>query len=1536
MSDQTFVDINDSEFDPLKLTVYLDRQAEADADAEEFDAETQVEFDADDEAEFDAEFDADAEEFDAEEFNAAAEAEFDAEEFDAADEEVGLSDPPEENLAGLTPPPKKEEPVVRIDPDDVEAMMLSYPTREEIGIDDAEDVDPDVVKDIDPDDVEAMMLSYPTLEEIGIDRKQIAKRESTAARLAFLGPVGGLVNVDDFFAEGTNPRSGVGRKGKRELSREDIVNIRIAYANREDERKEYVAGLVELAEEEKARLVEKRKRIDALPEIISEDTEYTDPRTNIAGYRAMAKKIDDDERHIDNLLKKSKEPYELGVSGLDFEDSLYPSRNMFRPSKDGLRMLSTNKEFLENFLPYIYDRWGPEEAKLESETMEEFVHRGLSLWRWEMTNTWSNANGLWYAIDNAENPEQLARMKNVQLILENDEIVPTMFDRGFGETIDAGSDYLMAGFSDPLNLAGLGVGKLIGFAGKWTAQNYAKAFPKSVANVLSSLTTPSIVALEAGAGVWFDDIEQRKEILANVRDQNLSRAMQEKMSKDINEGRLSTSETIAIAEAVSPRKKGETLEEYEARGGQVYNSDRALMVGVLSGAIGGPLAVVGANQLSKTRFWNKRSNKIYEDRVAADTERKIARQKVAPLKEDIANGEQDQIAKNKRIMEEEVPSTEILEADLKLAISERMTDVVRNLLKIYDQDPNLNIGDIIDFHPDMKTMEKIQEITNKILRDEGEINLDALDRAVQQTGMTTPEYVKFLTDGLTGRGGAEAGDLALAQKTLTSQSGSVLNKAKQISDMFKKFKDIDPRVSDEIEKMFGAPNRTENSIRKAMRIANRFMDEGIAWVVSAPATAIRNVGSGVSLITFGTAANLIETSLYHMGKAYTSALDGTASFRGVQAGLADMARDTFGTMLILLDPTTAKNLSDAALGSNPRLNRVISRSLQETGEANLFAITRLMNSFNLIGDVFIRRAVFGSSVDQQLRRGASSVRQNMDEQIEALGRELVDIGTPQGANSAAARQSILEKIAALRADRESIPTSLSEVISSGKDVPINALERGVQEALKVTMAYKPRSQIKGGAQTAGEVLETLGGTLVNVVNKQELFGVAKIPFAFIKFMVNAMSWQLRHTYVNQVSGAFGMVSEMSSAYTKSWKKGKLLKDKINITKDINQAEMGLARRQFAEGTVGVAALLAAIYERANNQDIPFTHSRLGTEVVDTLANWPYNFIKAIADVIVKTDLGEAASIDKKELIEAVTNYQGRSIQEGGHAFDQLLLFITDINDVGEIWEEAAAVRLAKTITGIASRFFTWTKVSKDVDIAVNDEEAVIRDRNQRDFATQSGFWSTFTAQLKDEAGNMLPDFSNTELPPKYDAVTGKLIKKEVGFPFKHLTGMTKVERPDIYKGELDRKKLRSFMIVKSAGPGLGKYDNAVKRLVSETLPQRITDIVTTDGYKQLTPARQTRVLKNEIQEVKSEAIDRIAFEPEFQGISDYVINRKKWVQLSTLERNAINELFIQENINNPKLEGLSIEEASAETGTGDFFMYGSDILRSLLDLDRYN
>jgi hypothetical protein len=144
------------------------------------------------------------------------------------------------------------------------------------------------------------------------------------------------------------------------------------------------------------------------------------------------------------------------------------------------------------------------------------------------------------------------------------------------------------------------------------------------------------------------------------------------------------------------------------------------------------------------------------------------------------------------------------------------------------------------------------------------------------------------------------------------------------------------------------------------------------------------------------------------------------------------------------------------------------------------------------------------------------------------------------------------------------------------------------------------------------------------------------------------------------------------------------------------------------------------------------------------------------------------------------------------------------------------------------------------------------------------------------------------------------------------------------------------MIVKSAGPGLGKYDNAVKRLVSETLPQRITDIVTTDGYKQLTPARQTRVLKNEIQEVKSEAIDRIAFEPEFQGISDYVINRKKWVQLSTLERNAINELFIQENINNPKLEGLSIEEASAETGTGDFFMYGSDILRSLLDLDRYN
>ena len=1346
------------------------------------------------------------------------------------------------------------------------------------------------VSDLEKEDVPDIDTEQPT------DVDEDDKRDSSLlARMLLLGPVGFFMDMDSFYREGTDRNTGVSEKGARELLPEDIEKINVAAAERKTEREAYAEDLTVRLQEEKDRITSTKSR---LQDTIDEGG-YT------AGYAQEAlKKLHDDEMHVDDLLERSNQPYKLGVSGLDFHHSIHPSRNMFRPSKDGLRMLSTNEEFLRDFIPYVYDRWGPEEAKMDGETMEEFVQRGMSLWRWEITNSVSGANGLFYLLKNTDDPEQLERMKRIQLTLENDEIVPPMFDRGFGETINAAQDYLLAGASDPLTYASLGIGKMIGIAGQKAVQKWA--MPKMTNAFLNNLTTPSIIALTAGEGAVFADLEQRREILANVRGEGPA------------------------------QQEGETEEEFIARGGQEYDPARTATMAAVTGVVGGPLAAMGVRQVGKNRFWNRKTSEVYKQRNQAEVQRKVTQQNVDDATENVIEGEQEQIKFNQRaqealnqgIIDGEVPPTDILAAQLRLDIAKNMTEVAKNILRAYDEDASLDISDIVDF--DKQAMEQIQDITNKILKGGDDINIDALDRAVKETGMTVPEYIKFLSDGITGRGGPDAGDLALAQRTATSEAGSRLREtAGTFADLVKKFKEIDPRVADEIEKIFGVPNKTERFASRAMRIGHRIMDEGIAIVVSGPATAIRNTASGVSLITFGTAANLIETSLYHTGKAYTAAVDGRASLKGVQLGLADMVKDTFGSINLLLDPKYAKEISDFALRSNPRLNRVISRSLQETGEKNLSAFARYVNVFNLIGDVYIRRAVFGASVDQQLRRGASAAQRNISDEISKLSEELLQIGVPLGDNSRTARQTILKRIAKLRQRKES-PMTLAEIVSSGKNVPLKPLERGVQEALKVTMAYKPRAQIKGGAQTVGEGLETVGGAFVDLVNKQGTFGAVKLPLPFSKFMVNAMAWQLRHTAPNQVAGMFNMVSELSSAYNKSWKKGRLLKDKINVSKEIDQAEMTRARRQFAEGTVGIAALTAAVYERANNQDIPFRYSRVFSEVLDTTVNYPYNFMKSMADVIVKIDLGMTSAIDYKEIGEAVTNYAGRSRLAGGQVFDGIFDYVTGKADIGGTAMEELGIAVAKVMAAWAGRYTTYGRIGADVNRAYDDEAAKIRDLNQRDFAGSSGGLDMFIAQLKDEVGNMFPDFlsSTSELPQKYDAVKGAKVRKDVGFPLKHVSGAIRVERPDTHDGELSRFGLESWKVYRPSGPGLGEWDNEVRKEMSMIIPERVKQLMQSRNYRGATQTQKEIALRATVTDAKTDSIDKAA--ATLGGISNIAIARTKFKNtLSKLEQKGVNELFLQNN-SGTALEGKTIEQV----GTAEAYLLGIEF-KDQLEIFKY-
>ena len=320
----------------------------------------------------------------------------------------------------------------------------------------------------------------------------------------------------------------------------------------------------------------------------------------------------------------------------------------------------------------------------------------------------------------------------------------------------------------------------------------------------------------------------------------------------------------------------------------------------------------------------------------------------------------------------------------------------------------------------------------------------------------------------------------------------------------------------------------------------------------------------------------------------------------------------------------------------------------------------------------------------------------------------------------------------------------------------------------------------------------------------------------------------------------------------------------------------------------------------------------------------------MADIIVKLDLGTAGGINYKEIGEAVTNYAGRSRLAGGQVFDGIFDFVTDKADIGGTAMEELGIKVAKILSAWVGRYATYGRISADVNRAYDDEAAKIRDLNQRDFAGSSGFWDMFTAQLKDDMGNMLPDFLNStdKLPQKYDAVKGAQVRKDVGFPVKHLTGAIRVERPDTYDGELARFGMESWAVYKPSGPGLGEWDNEVRKEMSMLLPNRVTRVMKSENYRGATKTQQEIALRATITDAKTDAIDKAA--ATLGGISNIAIARTKWKNtLSTLEQKGVNELFLENN-EGTSLEGKTIEQV----GTAQAYLMGI-AFKDLLEQFKY-
>ena len=188
----------------------------------------------------------------------------------------------------------------------------------------------------------------------------------------------------------------------------------------------------------------------------------------------------------------------------------------------------------------------------------------------------------------------------------------------------------------------------------------------------------------------------------------------------------------------------------------------------------------------------------------------------------------------------------------------------------------------------------------------------------------------------------------------------------EIGKLLNRVNELDPKLAKELNDSFGTDDAAAGILSKGHDFMMRLDRERRAFMVSQIATTARNIATAGMRFTMESGANFIESSLYHLGKSGSAILRGEASMEGARTGLKEIANDTFGAMAYLIDAGGSKQLTEHLLKHNPRLARIMDRTLQEVDvDQNLSWLARKVNTLNMIQDGYFRRAIFNETVNKE-------------------------------------------------------------------------------------------------------------------------------------------------------------------------------------------------------------------------------------------------------------------------------------------------------------------------------------------------------------------------------------------------------------------------------------------------------------------------------------------------------------------------------------------------------------------------------------------
>tara|TARA_R100001079_G_scaffold42403_1_gene21402 strand:- start:96 stop:1706 length:1611 start_codon:yes stop_codon:yes gene_type:complete len=507
-------------------------------------------------------------------------------------------------------------------------------------------------------------------------------------------------------------------------------------------------------------------------------------------------------------------------------------------------------------------------------------------------------------------------------------------------------------------------------------------------------------------------------------------------------------------------------------------------------------------------------------------------------------------------------------------------------------------------------------------------------------------------------------------------------------------------------------------------------------------------------------------------------------------------------------------------------------------------------------------------------------------------------------------------------------TNVREIVATNKVLPQKMLQNAMEESLAFTFARMPK---KGG----DKVGDNLGNMFVRL---NESLGPAPgllgIPigtgaFPYARFMVNALQFNLQYQPGSAVAGITNGIKGLANIARQD-----------KSYKDLGAKQIAKAREQISRGMIGTAAFYAGYKYRLEHQDDGtkwYEYKGEDGRNIDLRPMFPLAPYLLIGEVMVQLKnkiAGQPDKLDAKEIIEGFTGATFRT-GAGAYMIDNVFQTLGSEDGAKQLKAEQIGEYMAGYLGELVGGGLTPLKVLTDIEAAFDIEAAYVRDSKQIEgFGVDRGLQAfknatsrnlPFLGGLTDKFGQFAfgTDLSAQSLPLAESPTRDKPMIKQSTLDAQ-LRGLRKTEVRNTLENELANFGLENYEIVTYSGDK--KADAFTKARLGKFVEQGLLQELESESYQNLKGSKRKTALKNKLKRYRKLAKDiakiDAMMDAKEKGKAFTAFDRAEYKRLTSAQKSLAEEYYMEKY-------GKSVLEMQEEEPNVNHFASGKLIGRML-------